>query len=170
MALFPKEKMYTSYNRPQLFTWCIESQSDKEHFFSLNREDGFRGTRSLRKLFVDLTIEDPTEATFADTVFGDLPYWLSVRDDAFLKNYIKEWRKEADVRRKALAFKAIVKEVKTGSRSAFTAAKFLIDEPWLSGNTVAEKKAIAKSKQETTAEAAEVSKAVEDFKRLTNKG
>ena len=81
-------------------------------------------------MFVNLTVNDPSEATFAEAIFGDVGYWLKARENKVLIPYLEDWRHEADVKRKSLAFQAIVDEVKTGGKSAFSAAKFLIDEPY----------------------------------------
>lgn len=169
MPLMTRDQMYNVSNQAILrpFIWEFFGQFEKDKpIFSLYKEDGYEGTHSLRKLYMQYCVEDPTEVTFAEQVFGDVHYWLIIREQKFIEDALKQYRREADVRRKALAFKSIVKEVKSNGRSAFTAAKFLIDEPWAQGNSVAEKKKIAKGKAETTQEAYETSQAVEDFKRL----
>lgn len=168
MPFFTRDQLYSTNNRKQLRLWFIEYQdrSPVTPVLNLSYEDGYKGTKSLKDIYMQFCVEDPTETAFADYMFGDVSFWLEVRDEPWIKDTLSLYRREADTRRKAMAFKSIIKEVKTGSRSAFTAAKFLIDEPWLQGASVSEKKEIAKRKRQTTAEAAEASKAVEDFKRL----
>lgn len=91
--------------------------------------DEKEGYESIQTLFINLTVEDPTETVFAETVFGNVPYWLKARENRTLKPYIEEWRAVADVKRKAMAYEAIIGEVKTRGRNSFSAAKYLIDEP-----------------------------------------
>lgn len=168
MPFFTRDQLYSTNNRKQLRLWFIEYQDRSPVTAVLNYsyEDGYKGTKCLKDIYMQFCVEDPTETNFAEHMFGDVSFWLDVRDEPWVKEFLPLYRKEADTRRKAMAFKAIIKEVKTGSRSAFTAAKFLIDEPWLQGATATEKKEIARRKRETSAEASEASRAVEDFKRL----
>lgn len=100
---------------------------DFDSMFSIKAEHPTK--HSLQTLFINLTVEDPTEATFAEVVFGDIDYWLKARESVTLKPHLEDWRKVADTKRKAIAYKAIIDEVKTGGKSAFSAAKFLITEP-----------------------------------------
>lgn len=84
---------------------------------------------SLRELYIKYCVDDPTEVTFVDAVFGDFAYWTALLKCKWLHPYLEEWKQEADVRRKSKAFKAVIKEVENNGRSAFSAAKFLITEP-----------------------------------------
>lgn len=84
----------------------------------------------LRDIFIELVTEDPSEYTFAEYVFGDYAYWEKITQAKFIQPYLKEWRLVTDVKRKSKAFKSVIDEVEKGGRSSFTAAKFLIDEPW----------------------------------------
>ncbi len=168
MPFFTRDELYTTNNRRQLRMWFIEYSkiTGTEPKLNLSYYDGYEGTKSLKDIYMQYCVEDPTESKFAEYMFGDVAFWLEIRDEPWLQEPLRIYRKEADTRRKAMAFESVVDEIKTKSRSAFSAAKFLIDEPWLVGSSVSEKKAIAKRKQESTEEALEASKAVEDFKRL----
>lgn len=84
---------------------------------------------SLRALYIQYCVDDPTEATFCDEVFGDWYYWSKLRVVKWFQPYLKEWMEECDVRRKSLAFKAVVKEIKEDGKGALQAAKFLITDP-----------------------------------------
>jgi len=87
------------------------------------------GLINLRELFILFVVEDPTEGKFAEEVFGDHKAWKKILDTGWINDYVHEWREVADTKRKELAFRAIINEVKTG-RTPFTAAKYLIEEPW----------------------------------------
>lgn len=123
-----REYLYTTNNNIKILCLIQElAKPDDEPIFTLrDQKDGYE---SLQILFINLTVNDPTEATFAETVFGDVYYWLAARENSRLKPYLDQWRKVATIKRKRMAYEAIVSEVETRGRNAFSAAKFLIDEP-----------------------------------------
>lgn len=104
-----------------------ERDQTKALFTLRNEKEGFI---SLKKLFVEHVASDPSEASFAEALFGDVGYWLRVRDAKELIQPLTNWREEAEVVRKSKAFKALVKEVEEDGKSSFSAAKYLIEEPW----------------------------------------
>jgi hypothetical protein len=132
--------------------------------WSNNKDNGYI---NIKALFIQHTIDDPSEATFAEVVTGDLGWWLEVRESYWIKDHVEQWRRMAAVERKAKAFKAIVKEVEENGRSAFTAAKYLIEEPWVDRRT----KTTKKTSQETSEEAyALVNKDAERLQELIKGG
>ena len=129
MPLLTKEQMYTPQNiaRSTSLVYETAKQTDNPVFtLSFVRDDFIR----LGELFIELTIEDPTETVFAEHVFGSQSFWLNMREANRLKPSIEEWREMADAKRKQLAFQSLVSEVKTNGKSSVTAAKYLIEEPW----------------------------------------
>lgn len=141
-----REQLYTPNN--VIKSLCLIKELSKpgdEPVFTIRDEK--EGYESLKTLFVNLTVEDPSEATFAEVVFNDVGYWLKVRENKVLKPYLEEWREEADIKRKAIAFKSIVKEVQEGGKSAFSAAKFLIDEPYKDKRSKQTKEQVSKTKK-----------------------
>jgi hypothetical protein len=118
----------------------------------------------LRDLFVPLVAQDPSEATFAEVVFNDLRYWAILREAKFIQAWLEEYRKLADIKRKQVAFKAIIDDITNpGSRTSTSSAKYILEEPW-KGNS---KKAV-ESKKKTTQEAVSVFQ--EDVERLREHG
>ena len=112
--------------------------------FTLKDEDlehNGRTYTSLPNLYRNLVPIDPTEYTFAMTVFGNWQVWDKIRNAPQLKPHVKKWRDEAEVKIKSEAIKAIALEAKSGGRSAFTAAKLLLERGWI------EKEAASKAKQ-----------------------
>ena len=156
------EQIWTNNNQPKTRSLFSETclQSDNP-ILSLN--SNLSGLPFLRPTFVELTIDDPTEVNFAETVFGEFKFWMHLRDVGFMSKYLTEWREEADVKRKRKAFAAILEEVTLNGKSKFSAAKFLIDEPW-KGNTKEAKVA----KKATTSKAFDVYK--DDVTRLQEEG
>jgi hypothetical protein len=145
-----RDQIYTTNNGLKVLCLIKElcKPTDTPIFTLRDEKEGYE---SLRTLFVSLTVEDPSEATFASVVFDDVGYWLKARENKILKPYVEEWREEADVKRKALAFNAIVHEVKTGGKSAFSAAKFLIEEPYKDKRTPKTKAQVQKTTEKAKA-------------------
>lgn len=128
------DQMYNKVGAPQFLKLVLEFNQLRPQWnlddavFTLKAKH--EGLISLRKLFVAHVAEDPTEVSFALAVFDDVAYWTRVREYADFKPYVEKWRAEADIIRKSKAFKSILSEVKEGGRSSFSAAKYLIEEPW----------------------------------------
>ena len=139
-----RDQLYTCNNVLRILCHIKElCKPTDTPIFTLRDEK--KGLESLRTLFVSLTINDPTEATFAETVFNDVGYWLKAREIVRLKSHLDEWREEADIKRKAMAFESIINEVRTQGKSAFSAAKYLIDEPYKPSKTKEAKAQVRKT-------------------------
>lgn len=126
----------------------------------------------ISQIFIEMAVVDPTGYNFAQAVFGSWSAWEKISNsDKRLVAHIDSWRREADVRRKSQAFKAVVEEVTNQGKSAFTAAKYLLEEGWTSKNarTADGRKARAEA-QQTAEEAFERSAVSDDIKRLQEQG
>jgi len=125
---------------------------------------------SLAQTFIAMTVDDPTEVEFADAVFGSWEVWEKISNsDKRLVAKIKKWRHEADIRRKALAFRAIVKEIRLEGKGALSAAKYLLEEPWKGSKAKDGRKGRAETR-ETAEQAFERNGVSEDLKRLREEG
>ena len=71
---------------------------------------------------------------FRSTVFGDVQFWERLKKAPWMPAYVDAWKHEAEIRRKSLAFGAVLKEVREDGKSSFQAAKYLIEEPWRKGS------------------------------------
>lgn len=118
----------------------------------------------LPDLYVQYCVDDPSEYDFAMAVFGELEAWERIKKLKFFKKAYDQMVHHADVKRKSKAFKAVISEVDSGGRSAFTASKFLIDEPWKPKRT---KEANTKSKKSTQEAASQHN---DDLDRLREEG
>lgn len=168
MALFTREQLYGRTNIPytkKIFYEWVGS----EGLVNLTHEER-EGTIPLRKLFIPMTIKDPTEVEFAEYVFGDYSYWdyLERRTQSWTAKHIAEWRHLANIGRKSEAFKTIYEELKEG-KSSYQAAKYLIEEPWKVAESPDKRKA-RKEIRETAEEAFEISGVSEDLRRLKEEG
>ena len=126
----------------------------------------------ISKIFIEMAVADPTDYNFSQAVFGSWAAWDKIRNsDKRLVVQIGAWRKEADVKRKSLGFKAVVEEVTLQGKSAFTAAKYLIESPWSTqGLKAADGRATRKKEQETAEEAFERAGVSDDIQRLKDSG
>lgn len=128
MPLIPEERLITKSGQRRSRALFKETCLPKdEPVASLGRTTG--GLLPIRDLFVSYVAGDPTEYDFAMEVFGDFAHWKMIANTPWMEPYLEEWRETADVKRKRDAFKAVLEEAETG-RSKFSAAKYLIEEPW----------------------------------------
>lgn len=162
MPLFSKEQLYADSGKArfkELFDpWNTDS------LVTLEKEK--EGKVSLYKIYLSLVEDDPSEVTFADEVFGDLGFWLRLKESLMLKSYFIEWANIASERRKRMAFKAIIDEVKNNGKSSFTAAKYLVEEPWKTSVSAARRKQIKKDIEDTAHKAFVSSGVAEDWERI----
>lgn len=162
--MFPKDMTHNAVGRMKLQALFEETARPTDEPIMSLRASRPNGLPSLRDLFIQLVVDDPTETTFAELVFGDIDHWNQLLAWKPLAPYLKKWRAITDAKRKAKAFQLMIAEIDTRGKSAFSAAKFLIDEPWKDKRKASVKKEV----QETTkAGFAEVS---DDFNRLKEAG
>ncbi len=152
------------------------SYDNPEHVIFTFKEDDIelpsgKKAHSLRLLYLARATSDPTEYEFALAVFGSWDVWQRLSKAPKIRDQVKKWRSEAAVRRKAMAFASVVSEVQEGGKSSFTAAKYLIEEPWKvkDARTTDGRKA-RKDAQETAEEAFERAAVSDDLKRLKREG
>jgi hypothetical protein len=76
MPLVSSEKLFTEQGvqRTRSLFRELHSSSEEEPVFTLGREEK-EGYHNIRTIFIELTVDDPTELTFAEYCFGDYKYW-----------------------------------------------------------------------------------------------
>lgn len=161
--MFPKEMTHSAMGKKKTQSLFVETARQGDEPFLSLRPQKNNGAVSLRDLFIQYVVEDPSESVFAETVFGDYDFWLNLLECKWMEEHVLKWRKVTDAKRKALAFKAILEEVQTNGKSAFSAAKYLVEEPW-KGRTKETKAKVKESAEEG------FSFVSEDFKRLKEQG
>jgi hypothetical protein len=158
-----KEQLWTPKGKAKTQSLFKEfAQYNQEPVFTLNG-NASGDLINFKDLFVSLVTNDPSESVVGEVVFGDMRYWMKLREWPPIQPYLEEWRAICDVKRKQKAFEAIIAEVETRGKSAFSAAKYLIEEPW-KGRTKATKEKVNR----TTKEARSVFE--EDVERLSEQG
>lgn len=163
--LVSSDKLYSASGKMLSRSLFKETnKGDGEPVFTLSPHPQ-EGLISLRDHFLELTLSDPSEGEFALFVFGSVRFWNNLKKSTWLQEHLTEWRLEADILRKSKAFKAIVQEVENNGKSAFSAAKFLIDEPWK-----AKTKATKEATKATTEAASNRVNLSEHLQRLKEKG
>lgn len=147
MALYDSSVLINSTGAMRTTALFKETASkDENPIFTLSNNPK-EGYVTLKDIYMDFCVLDPTEVTFADHVFGSWTHWKKISNSNFFQDYILEWREEAAVRRKSLAFKAMIKDVQEG-KNTLVAGKYLIEEPWLGKSAKA-----MSSRHKTTREA-----------------
>lgn len=121
---------------------------------------------SLKKLYLQHVPNDPTEYTFASTVFNSWEIWETLRNARLLRDYIKKWRREAEVIVKSKAIQAIAEEMNESGKNSFQAAKLLLDRGWIEKETLKQQKASDRKKEEEEMNREAMSMLSEDAKRL----
>ena len=166
MSILTYKDLYNSRNNMLLREIFCEHNPDS--LLTLDK-NGKEGKVCLFKLYMAHSVDDPSEVTFAEEVFGDLFFWQTLTEASFFQRHIQEWRFLAATKRKQAAFKSIIQEVKENGKSSFTAAKYLIEEPWKTGNAMERRK--NKKMVSETAEAAFNDSTIQsDVKRLKDEG
>jgi len=166
MAMLTRSQIYTSVNNPITSgLFCegnIRGSSKVEPVFSAY--GGNPNYVNLQALYVKFCKDDPSEYTFAMTVFGEWKYWSNMKSMEFFKPILAHYVEEAEVARKSEAFGAVIQEIKEEGKSKFQAAKFLIDEPWKDKKDPK----VKKDSKKTTTKAADLY--TEDFERMQEEG
>ncbi len=166
MSIFQYKDLYNDSNVPITRNIFCEWKSDALLTVDRNGKDG---KVCLYKLYMLHAVDDPSEVTFVEEVFGDMYFWQKLSESPWFGPILEEWRHFAAVKRKQVAFKAIIDEVKTKGRSSFTAAKYLIEEPWKFGPAT-ERKKTRKRISDSAEEAFKDSTVQADLARLREEG
>lgn len=85
---------------------------------------------SLKKKYMSYDHIPGFEYEFALDVFGSWDHWNKLANDTIpaIKNVIKEWRDELEIRLKAQAIKALIQTSRLDDVKGFNAAKYLADK------------------------------------------
>jgi len=113
-------------------------------------------------------VDDPTEYSFAVEVFGDMAFWLNLRDKYPIKDCIEDWETEAEVARKSKAL-GLIREATRDPKTSFPAAKWLIEHGSKMRPSFAtmDKRKVRKHDKEQIASILEKKDFAEDLDRLS---
>lgn len=146
-----------SYNDPSDVIFTLKEQDVEAHG---------KHYVSLHQLYVSMVPADPTEYSFAMTVFGSWDIWSAICKSPLVKPYVNKWRKEVEVKVKSQAIQAIAEEMRSGGRSSFSAAKLLLEKGWLDKDTASQAKRKLEAKEEEEQNKQALSLLSEDAARL----
>lgn len=137
MTFVPQDKLRNHQNRRVTRGLFPEIVTDLNFaFFTLRRWDTNPsekfpdGLKSFPKIYLHYCIDDPTEYTFANKVFGDWEHWQMVAELPGLKDVVKALREERDIAIKSKGFKYIATEVAAKGKNAYAGAKWLAEKGW----------------------------------------
>jgi len=138
--MFPKETYFNGSNKRKTRSLFYELASDQKEdcIFTIKEDDTvINGKRyiSLKKIYLDLVANDPTEYEFSRKVFGSWEIWEAIYKQRDFKVIIEKWRSEVAIKIKSEAIRSIAEEMRSGGRSSFSAAKLLLDKGWIDKET-----------------------------------
>jgi hypothetical protein len=179
---FPREQLYSTNGHKRSKSLFVELQVQRldvhtpflslrpQHSLEISDSPLVRNATSLRDLYIRFTVDDPSEVTFAETVFGDWSFWENILACEWFKPYHDEWSRVTDVKRKQEAFEVIIGEVKSRGKNSFQAAKYLVEEQWKGKSSSGDKRAARSTARKTATEAFETSGLKQDLERLKEQG
>jgi hypothetical protein len=129
MPLLTDDKKYNGSGK-LITTSLFEELTNRPEFVCLSLSRKEKKYPSFPQLYLKYCKDDPTEYTFAMEVFGDWHWWDMIRRDRRISGLVEELKTEIEVYLRAKGFKTVLQEAKSGGRSSFTAAKFLVDKGW----------------------------------------
>lgn len=131
--LFNYEQLHNASGKrltKSLFIETCQSGRWSQALFTLGRYDRPHWKTpvvSLWKLYMQFAVDDPTEYTFAERVFGDYAFWENVRKRVPIKDLIDEWEAEAELKRKSKLVNNLV-DATSDEKQGFQASKFLLQQ------------------------------------------
>ena len=164
MPILTRDQLYTEQNVP--YPRNIFSEWNHKAVFCMSRQTKTEGKIPLADLYVSLTLDDPSEATFVDEVFGDYYFWKVLSNASFFREELELWKEEVEIKRKRKAFKTIIKSAEEN----WTAAEYVLEEPWKGGPSAAENKSQKAKILATTEEFFQEKQVQEDIERLKEQG
>lgn len=121
--------------RTQSLFWELRYRTEEKFppIFTLKSEniekDGIE-YYSLKKIYMSYDHVPGFEYEFALDVFNSWDHWLRLTNDTLpaIKDEIKSWREELDIRLKALSLKAMIYASKDNDAKGIQAAKYLAEK------------------------------------------
>lgn len=98
--------------------------ADKTGVVYTLKDRSHEGYPSLYELY--MSHDDPTEYTFAVACLDSWDHWEMLTQCSWFKKYITRWRRELEVRAKAMALLRIKAVAQSDSKEAYQANKFLV--------------------------------------------
>lgn len=157
--------------RTQSLFWELRFKDDSDKYspiFSLKDYDLEKeGTTypSLKQIYMSYDHIPGFEYEFAMDVFNSWDHWNKLANDTVpnIKNTIKEWREELDIKLKAQAIKALIQTSRIDDSKGFNAAKYLADRGYAPSRGRPSKEEVEREKKVQAGVSKELE---EDMKRL----
>lgn len=111
--------------------WC-SSEDKTGAIYTLRDEDRTEGGvtyKSLYKLY--MSTNDPTEYTFALEYLGGWEHWQLLSEIVWMKEHVKRWRWEMELKFKSQAIAKILAESQMDGKNAYNANRFLAEGGWM---------------------------------------
>ena len=122
--------------RTQSLFWELRYRTDEEKYpplftlkdYDLKKPEGIY--LSLKKIYLTYDHIPNFEYEFAIDVFNSWDHWQKLANDTIpdIRDSIKSWREELDIRIKSQAIKALITASRNEDAKGFNAAKYLADK------------------------------------------
>lgn len=131
MISLPVNISHPTTNQPMTNQLFFENYSDNDKAIFTLKDKDFADPKgklhvSLKRLYLDSN--DPTEYTFAINVFGSWKLWNKVRECKLVRDNIKDWKEELEIKMRSQAQLKIVEISQSKANSALQAAKYVDQE------------------------------------------
>ena len=134
--VFNRDNMVDVIGRYRTLSLFYEYNRKNEEFvspFTLKSEDTFFEDilrLSLKKIYMSYNHVPSLEYQFAMDVFGSWEHWTILSTESGVREYIKVWQDEMEVKLKAKALQNLMLTSLGESSSATTANKYIADRGW----------------------------------------
>ena len=122
----PTREQLTSNGKPLTQSLFLENQYTKFSLYTLKDVDHeYKGRTylSIKKLYLEM--EDTTEYEFANQYFLGWNHWQRICNNALLTPEIESWRRELELKLRAIGVSTMIKQAKNGNLQA---SKWLADK------------------------------------------
>lgn len=131
--MIPKDKFKNLMGNYYLKGLFYETtNADKASVVYTLKDEPHEGYPSLYQLY--MREMDLTEFVFSKNHLANWEHWERLCGCSWFQPYIERWRKELELKIRAEALNAIIAESRSDSKSAYQAAKFLVERGWAPKN------------------------------------
>lgn len=104
--------------------------TNKDYLLYTLKSEDHLGYKSLKRLYLEDSIIDPTEYSFSVNHLGGWDHWQELQRAEWMIPYVESWRQERDATIKSETIKRLMVIARGTGRDAYQANKLLLQEEW----------------------------------------
>ena len=119
--------------RTQSLFWEYRLREDNQELkpvFTLKDRD-HEGCISLKKVYMSYDHLPGHEYEFAIDVFNSWDQWVRITENTLLNNVIQKWKDEYEIKLRAAAIKALIKNATEDGAKGSASAKYIAEAGWI---------------------------------------